>query len=354
MRDSIYKREMRLDEVLVKGPNRELSRLQAMEKERAAEEEARKAYLDNVANLDNANQSMCTYCNKVFDRKAVLTSHIANCPKYKKPKTNGTTTATATAVSKQGSAGTRRSLKSSHNEKDVVTTAATATITATASATSPAATASGTEDNGKESQLAQDENTSSTELSFEDAPPSLATNGSTLVDEPIRMAGDTVSGPDLNLNADHSSESNHSMAKLKRKRKLAEQVPGDLKRQRKVDQMDAEPALMCDNNVSMDVDDENYFSLDETHTVTGSKNSWLCNICSKSFRTRSNLKQHSSMMHYFKNRFKCKLCSFSALKKQDIIVHLIEVHELEAHSYDLKEYIVAAQEKNDVSYEFYL
>lgn len=72
MRDSILKRRTRIDEVQVKGPSRELARLQT-DKERV--DSQNKAWLDNLENNESSSKNVCLYCGRQFDRRAVLLSH---------------------------------------------------------------------------------------------------------------------------------------------------------------------------------------------------------------------------------------------------------------------------------------
>lgn len=83
MRDSIFKRRFRMDEVQIKGPSRELARLQT-DKERVDAEN--KAWMGNLENFDNT--PVCTFCGKTFERRAVLTSHMNSCRKNKPKKTD--------------------------------------------------------------------------------------------------------------------------------------------------------------------------------------------------------------------------------------------------------------------------
>lgn len=74
MRDSILKRRTRIDEVQVKGPSRELARLQTdRDKERV--DSQNKAWLDNLEDNENSSKNVCLYCGRQFDRRAVLLSH---------------------------------------------------------------------------------------------------------------------------------------------------------------------------------------------------------------------------------------------------------------------------------------
>lgn len=72
MRDSILKRRTRIDEVQVKGPSRELARLQT-EKERV--DSQNKAWLDNLEDIESNSKNVCLFCGRQFERRAVLLSH---------------------------------------------------------------------------------------------------------------------------------------------------------------------------------------------------------------------------------------------------------------------------------------
>lgn len=72
MRDSILKRRTRIDEVQVKGPSRELARLQT-EKERV--DSQNKAWLDNLEDNESNSKNVCLFCGRQFERRAVLLSH---------------------------------------------------------------------------------------------------------------------------------------------------------------------------------------------------------------------------------------------------------------------------------------
>lgn len=72
MRNSILKRRTRIDEVQVKGPSRELARLQT-DKERV--DSQNKAWLDNLEDGESSCKNVCLFCGRQFDRRAVLLSH---------------------------------------------------------------------------------------------------------------------------------------------------------------------------------------------------------------------------------------------------------------------------------------
>uniref|UniRef100_A0A1Q3EZK1 C2H2-type domain-containing protein n=1 Tax=Culex tarsalis TaxID=7177 RepID=A0A1Q3EZK1_CULTA len=112
MRDSIFKRRTRVDEVVVKGPSREVSRLlnasasssnghssssssfgnggnssTANGSMNADEEAATRAWMENLEHFDQG--PMCSYCGKTFDRKAVLATHMQTCVQKIRQTENG-------------------------------------------------------------------------------------------------------------------------------------------------------------------------------------------------------------------------------------------------------------------------
>jgi hypothetical protein len=102
MRDAIYKKCSRADEVVVKGPSRELSRLKQSTLASANsnygddngedERNQKKAWIENQENYKNS--PMCTYCCKTFERKAVLATHIQSCRKKHRKSRNTAATST--------------------------------------------------------------------------------------------------------------------------------------------------------------------------------------------------------------------------------------------------------------------
>lgn len=70
MRNSISKRRTRIDEVQVKGPNRELARLKT---DKDCDDLQNKTWLEQ--NCKSSSKNVCIYCGRQFDRRAVLFSH---------------------------------------------------------------------------------------------------------------------------------------------------------------------------------------------------------------------------------------------------------------------------------------
>lgn len=82
MRDGICKRPKRSDEVIVKplAGNRELQKLKAVNVINQDEDD-----MKTWTGEKKVEAPSCPYCNKTFDRKAVLTAHVVNCKLNKMP-----------------------------------------------------------------------------------------------------------------------------------------------------------------------------------------------------------------------------------------------------------------------------
>ncbi|XP_062537810.1 uncharacterized protein LOC134206139 [Armigeres subalbatus] len=123
MRDSILKRRVRADEVVVKGPSREVSRLlQAasgmsttgssqdggnsssgmMDHDEAA---ATRAWMENLEHFDQG--PMCSYCGKTFERKAVLSTHMQTCVHKLRQTENGSVPPAAASTTSSSSRRSR-------------------------------------------------------------------------------------------------------------------------------------------------------------------------------------------------------------------------------------------------------
>lgn len=346
MRDTIHKRHMRIDEVQVKGPSRELHRLQT-EKERVEAEN--KAYLDNMANFDNSNQSMCTYCNKIFERKAVLTSHMVNCRlKFEKM------------------------LMGASGSAPAATTAITQSSSNTSSSGSSGAGASGAKrgpkpkENGstkeKKEEMGiqqQDENSSSSTVISSDGG---SNEGSTAVVVAEQQHQQPTTGENSNEGA--------TVVVVKRKRKT---VPGkssqqqqQAKKGRKEEQQQQIQQEQQHSKVSELLEkeiwntallghedrDDSYFSFDDKAPEDARDESYkrrypceICN-CNKSFSTMSNLKRHNVMFHYFQHRYSCRVCNYQGMKKKVALAHLRDVHKVDKEEHEMKAMLI--QEKSEV------
>lgn len=328
MRESIHKRHMRIDEVQVKGPSRELNRLQT-EKERIDAEN--KAYLDNMANFDNTNQSMCTYCNKIFERKAVLTSHMVNCRiKFEKMfiSSNGGSSNSSSAVSQPSTSGN-----------------------ASGTGSGPAKRGPKPKDNGaKEKELNHDENSSSTVISSDGSNEGGAVNsenGEAPCSKPAasktRKRKSATSGAVAAAAKGSSSVTTVAPKKPKKDEQTHSNVSELLEKE-----------MICNLSTTVDRDDS-YFSYDdkapEDMRDDSMKRRFPCEICNKSFSTMSNLKRHNGMFHYFQNSYMCRICGCPAMKKAEALVHLRDVHKFDKDDHEIKSHL--KMEKNEVRNTFF-
>ncbi|KXJ70674.1 hypothetical protein RP20_CCG022780 [Aedes albopictus] len=143
MRDSILKRRVRADEVVVKGPSREVSRLLQAASSMSAtnsssqdgatgsssygmpddhdEAAATRAWMENLEHFDQG--PMCSYCGKTFERKAVLSTHMQTCVHKLRQTENGSVPPppASSSSSSSGSSSRRSRTKDESSLPAVVT-----------------------------------------------------------------------------------------------------------------------------------------------------------------------------------------------------------------------------------------
>uniref|UniRef100_A0A1L8DCH8 C2H2-type domain-containing protein n=1 Tax=Nyssomyia neivai TaxID=330878 RepID=A0A1L8DCH8_9DIPT len=322
MRDTIYKRRVRMDEVHVKGPSRELVRLQT---DRERQEADNKAWIENVENYD-VTQSMCTYCGKTFERRAVLTTHLANCRKKQR-------SATVTSGMMR-----RMAVKVEKPKKSVVEAM-------------------------KEMSLGgqQDDNSNSFDSCMTNV------SGNIIQSNLHNKLNASIEAVDSDTNSNCNAfncNANENVPVRKRKRKKTAKVADEQPPQQPTEQQPSP--------------EEVYWSMDEGGELSMKKpclpppappsvspnskdkkqeekkqeeNLPECDICNKTFVTKSNLKRHNVMFHYFKNRFLCTLCDFGANKKLELISHLGVKHSIMGDKHVVKEFIKLAKENRELPME---
>lgn len=318
LRDSIFKKRTRIDEIVVKGPSRELNRLQVTEQDRvdaaaaAAAAEKDRAWIENMENFDN--QPMCPNCGKKFERKAVLTTHMNSC------------------VLKANKIFTKQLQQAKAITKDSIIPSGSTSITS------------------KSEKMDCDSNENSNS----------ATEAVIIESNFHNKLTDSI---DNMIDSENSSVKSESI--LKEKENI---TTSSNKRKRK-----RTVRIAVKNDSENNYDDDIYWSMDEdnsnsmsvkkfiketdsnakkarTETVvttkfrekstptvpekkisSNDKEHTTCNLCAKKFSTYYNLKRHVHSFHcnQNRNRFTCSLCvEFITYKKSIAVEHVGAVHNV--------------------------
>lgn len=318
MRESIHKRRTRLDEVQIKGPSRELTRLQT-DKERV--DAQNKAWLDNLENPENS--SICTYCGKRFERRAVLISHIKVCRNKVKPRNT--------------------LLKKKVLEKEVATTNWNREFDDSSNSNSFDAFFAAEESIKTETMDVETIDTTNInkrkrkralkavnidgpmdlddEKALNDCWNSDVVNGA--CDTPIN------SSPVAELDAQvktvaTSTRSNQTPETIKNANKMEESLVEIKKEDLKKDEAKKGVVKLYDGK---------------------SNRSSNCRFCDKTFSNASNLRRHISMLHNLQRRYGCALCeNYSALRKVDVYQHFSAEHSVYEKSEAIKFICVKEEE----------
>lgn len=288
MRDAISKRRTRIDEIQVKGPSRELARLQTSKDH---VDEQKKAWLDNLENIDSV--SVCTFCGKRFERRAVLLSHLKVCQSKQKP--NHSILLTKKAIDESSALPANIS----NNNTNETNNTWLANIDESSNSNSvddiEAAVARHQMTNKRKRCKAVKTviNTERKDLDKEDddmPESSTATEKSpTSIDGEIDLS-DSCSNPDITTN----------VTKIKSEK--------------------------CETPSSQQ--------------NTKKKPDTRCTYCHRTFSNTSNLRRHITMLHIRQQKYGCVLCiEFRSFRKSDVINHLQTEHELNSKKVNLTEYV---------------
>ncbi|ALC46114.1 CG10979 [Drosophila busckii] len=277
MRNTILKRRKQQGDVQPKGPSRELKRLQLSDDVVHQVPERRD---------DNGEQrkimSLCIYCEKSFERRAALSTHLLNCR------------AKQEALAKP--APTVKRLKANASTDD-------ATDEPEESATAAEA----------EVSFDNMDNTDVNEMFAE-----LAENN-----ERYSAGLHTVSLDTLQLKREHDSSSEEAGSN-------SEDEPDEAEQDEQA----------CNEN-----GDESKPKLKKKRNVPIEKQlRCRCKICNKQFNALGNLRRHISMFHYRARRFGCTICDYRAFRRYDIVNHLGFTHKIEGDRETLNEKYVATHE----------
>lgn len=346
MRDTILKRRTRIDEVQVKGPSRELARLQT-DKERA--DAQNKAWLDNLENNDNSG-NICMYCGKKFERRAVLLSHQKSCQQKKKSNSRPSLTKKAADGDKQNGWNIRDYDDSSNsnsldgayideNTMSATTMAATTTTTTERTIktekvlkTEPESSGDALEQTSTNKRkrnraikaiVPEDTNQSSDDKSLNvcwnaDASFEIKEERLTPPDAEI----DSDSGSNLNVNATWSSsidpETQMNIYTIE-------------------DVRSSDRKCRSSNNANKIAEIKAKEKTSTSH----------CKYCLKKFSNASNLRRHITMLHFRPTKFTCTLCpsdAFRSHKKIDVITHLRAKHKFDGERTDAMKFMSVKDE----------
>ncbi|XP_030370896.1 zinc finger protein 800 [Scaptodrosophila lebanonensis] len=288
MRNTILKRRVQQGNVQPKGPSRELKRLKLSDDVVGYEPEAA-----DVASEQRKIMSLCIYCEKSFERRAALSTHLLNCrakqkalakpaPSVRKLKSKLTDSTDAVeddaaAPAEPSDASIKHSLDQAADDVDETDTNALNEMFADLA-----------EQNDAFAARLQTVSLDKLQLRESD---SASDESSTSEDEQERESGNPIGS--------NESKTNDPQApKIKKKR----QVP-------------IEKQLRCS-----------------------------CKICHKQFNALGNLRRHISMFHYRARRFGCTMCDYRAFRRYDIVNHLGFTHKIEGDREQLTKQYVSTHE----------
>ncbi|EDV47955.1 zinc finger protein 800 [Drosophila erecta] len=277
MRNTILKRRIQQGDVQPKGPCRELKRLQLSDDV--------VGYVPEPLDASGEHRkimSLCIYCEKSFERRAALSTHLLNCR------------AKQEALAKPAPSVKKLKTKSNDSNLDAADDEPTTPI------------------HLLKSETIKTEEITLNEM-FADLPEpndSFAPGLHTVSLDQLNLGNvsDSASDEASNTDDDHElapgagPESSADVDDIKGKAKKKRNVP-------------VEKQLRC-----------------------------RCKICHKQFNALGNLRRHISMFHYRARRFGCNLCEYRAFRRYDIVNHLGFTHKIEGDRDQLTEQYVSTHE----------
>lgn len=316
MRDSILKRRTRIDEVQVKGPSRELARLQTCQEKADAQN---KAWLENLENIDaSVSVNVCTFCGKRFDRRVVLLSHSKVCQqKYK---------------STENAAITKKTVK---EENGTVDTESIETNIACWPSTN------------------LDESSNSNSIDTDTYLRQTSTVNK-------RKRNRTLKANIEGTQAETDDENAEQEIKEDDKKKVDRSADMEAEVSDGGNIANTTTWNIIDPETKMNICTIKEIKREETTPLTKSANgdkgkeketsSSKCKYCNKNFSNPSNLRRHITMLHVRQRKFGCLLCKeYRAFRKTDVIQHIHTVHEFAGKKGSIAEYI---SEKEEITSTF--
>lgn len=316
MRDSILKRRTRIDEIQIKGPSRELARLQTCQEKADAQN---KAWLENLENIDaSVSVNVCTFCGKRFDRRVVLLSHSKVCQqKYKSTEIVSTT---------------KKAIKEENGSVD---------------------TESIETNIGCWPSTNLDESSNSNSI---DTDTYLRQNSTVNKRKRNRTLKANIEGKQAETDDDNADQ------KFKEEEKEKVDRPTDMELEVSDGGSNANTTTwnIIDPETKMNICTIKEIKREEATPLTDPANgekgkdketsSSKCKYCNKNFSNPSNLRRHITMLHVRQRKFGCLLCTeYRAFRKTDVIQHIHTVHEFAGKKASIAEYI---SEKEDMTSNF--
>lgn len=354
MRDAIRRRRTRIDEVQVKGPSRELARLQMDTKERTecqpnygdliGDKNIEKSGVNSIAGSGTVT-SMCVYCAKTFERRAALITHTKSCPQ----KAAGGAKLNLDAlrnVQSGGNASTDSKLLAIDKEEES-SNSADNFLTMLNHEKRIQATVQAQQDIAAKATAALKETT-------ECVPTLLPVSASTPYSDGAiknkrkrnRVRKTSPAAATINNNddiswtivvddgivEDHTSEQQQSLDDQSIQATVIKSEPDSI--DSVINSVSIGESGICESDfITSDNSEVKIIETTSTKIIkkgklSESERTTDCTICDKKFANISNLRRHVSMFHYREKKFGCKLCEFKAFRKIDIINHLGSTHDI--------------------------
>ncbi|XP_055375674.1 uncharacterized protein MAL13P1.304 [Condylostylus longicornis] len=357
MRETIFKRRMRIDEVQVKGPSRELARLQGNQIDNIDAENPR-AWIDNI-DRSPRNSPLCNYCGKKFERRAVLTTHLQTCTaKHRQTPTLISKKLNELTFSRENSSTSRSSTSSPANNNSItngnpVSSNTSATSSLLAFAAKSIANATFEPIKSDETKIGFN----SSNKIIEASKPRIEESVAESINKRKRRKPETIIirkselvlksiKEDQNIESVISDLKNTKLDQknvIKKSKQIPDlntikeiQVNGNLETkdilipetiEKSIIQMKQQEKNAPSSSVvfkKRDFNREKFLKL-----VTPRKDLiFYCRICKKAFSALSNLRRHISMFHYRRRKFGCHICPYRAFRKYDVVNHLNSAHSL--------------------------
>ncbi|XP_055525090.1 uncharacterized protein LOC129718377 [Wyeomyia smithii] len=364
MREAILKRRTRMDELVLKAPSREVSRLlqsaagsntrtsspldQKPSEEARDEAAATRAWMENLEHFDHG--PMCSYCGKTFDRKAVLATHRQTCTQKIRQTENGAVS--VPLPSKAGNSSGRRS-KVKHSPASPQLPVGVKIKQEPEDSTAHSSDESNSNDvplAALQSRIPQDQMESTSCASVSESvltikPEELAslscTEGSrrkrkkpTIM---LRNATDDISWEQDEPQQDSSADKNEELIVPNIKKEPTEytvtvKLPPKAKRAPRVRKKRAQEEELNEKEMR------------ERLEVNGEI---VCR-CGKRYDDPEKYKRHLRVFHNRQRRYWCAVCDFKGYRKVDTVNHLLQDHSYKGDQKDIGSLInIQPVEKDD-------